>query len=722
MKAQSAQHDIQRSRQPTLEAFFFTTCSKTTMAPRSSPLASSSSSSGPAAPCEPLPSRPFHSDGDGNEDVPLAVFLGEPAGTQREAVEGNSINTATFASEVTAAWEVHARRASAASHDFSAFLAAAANDPSSQPSITNCQSDLLSCPSRERSTEVNSPSSVPLLSPAPPPSLPRTLTQTTLDLGQRGSALIGQRCPRCHMLFNLNAEDVAVHDRYCRAQRRRQHRTEKGEKGGSDKNGPGSSDAQYNNDVSADVLAGRKAVELLEVLSGATVGALPQETSHSFLSTTRAHVGRTAARGSAGRKRARKSLAPVSLSDMSFSCIRVPSGLSSAGLAATTTTQEWPPSPLHPLEIFVLTYRGIRSSDAVPRGSLKWELESGSGSLVQLLNIVGFTQHLWTLLHTHNSNKHTSSNDDISAGGTAAAATTTTFVFVVDATLRLLVSAVAGHATKREHDPELWVQRRPDGSVLCGTRRVFSLGDVWDVWVTPAAVLSRAQRAWEEKAAAPYVSARDVLNRFFKVSRTTSAAPTATSNMGQDVSSCETFRIGSNEAAKQHRHRQLAVGVALQTLARHLNYGQALCPFSQLSYATSVLRKSGEEMGAATSEATSEGGFSADTTSTDAWLIDCLRVGAPLCAASERRRTTSLVADAAGEDFDGVLLCHADTEDSGSESERDEETRKTGGAFHTTRRRHISFSRGAKLQEEGNDDGDDANGDRLSVVSYSSDS
>ncbi|KPI85425.1 hypothetical protein ABL78_5515 [Leptomonas seymouri] len=538
------------------------------------------------------------------------------------------------------------------------------------------------------------------------------LTQTTLDLGQRGSTHVGRRCPQCQMLFNSHAEDLALHRRYCSAEQRRHRRMEHewAGRGGDDAGGSArhprrassiasACENSLKKDAAAGMRDGRRAVELLELLLGSFIGTAPRRTGPHASGTQSGRRNGKATTSSlpqkrAGASRTNASVSPLPSATTSFNgdsvaCWRAPA-LTAANALRTFY--------YHPMEVVVMKARGAK-------------LDEHDASLLQLLDLVGFTRHLWasSVLETYSGDGH--------KDGSATA----TLIFVVDAALRQLVCAVIGNDCQREQDPELRVRQRADGSVVCDTHRNFTLGDVVDVWVAPHRVLSHAQTLWEETAVAPCASHQDAVARLFKRPR-----PPATLTCSTDDAGGGSPGEGNRNRAPD-RHRQIAVGVALHTLGCHLIYGQALCPFRQLSYAQSVLQRCLEDSEASPRSATSCGerqanGVANGTVGDGGWLLDGLRGAAQLFRSRVDNNASSSAATMS-DGIDGALYFHLDADLEATRYERAMKAKggtqdsASAGAVHRKRCRSVLLP-----SEDCFDVGEGDADDELSVVSYSSDS
>jgi hypothetical protein len=559
-----------------------------------------------------------------------------------------------------------------------------------------------------------------------PPPLQRPLVQTTLDIGQRGSDDVGQRCPRCHMLFNTHVEDVQLHRRFCHAQQRRGGKRRHMSEGGGDAAETACGGTRRG--AGADVRAGARAVALLEVVLGTPISA----------SSTDAATHRADAHW---KRRTRPSqTSTTAFSDKvaiapstTITTTTVPSSFEVVSTSIGTLTGSSLSSSstplLHPLEVVVLQCRGNITGACLVAGDDGGEAATLTSTLISLLDCIDFTCHLIApepsatkmCVHTREGNV-----DERPA---------TTLVLVVDVALRQLLCAVAGHAREREQDPELCLQQRADGSTQCSTHRVFSFGDVAGVWCISASALARAQREWEEKAVAPYVSSQSAMKRLFHVA-TTPCKTTATNNAStSNSSSSSSGKQGGRpeaegavaqqqqqEQQQQRHHRQVAVGVAVYTLARRLIYGQTLSPFTQLSYARSILT--------ATREATAVGAVgcappplmtcSQERTRNDtkeglcergeAWLVSCLRAATPMFAGSDGSNTAFSPEVLLGADDMVGLRFHED--------EADEHEEMTTTPLWQKQRRDNPSACALGADVRG-DDGDIT--DELSVVSYSSD-
>ncbi|KPA73586.1 hypothetical protein ABB37_09718 [Leptomonas pyrrhocoris] len=660
---------------------------------------------------------------DDDDDVPLAAFLMETDATSGSADYSTHMSLCLSSSAGNAAVSSQSpthnaslRRSNTASNAQTDRVTEASLHP--QISRTTFPPSLPPSPPLPSSTRKPSPLTAMLPDShhhhrQQQPRQQQQLTQTTLDLGQRGSGHIGQRCPQCQMLFNANAEDAALHKRYCRAQQRRQRRrrTEREAAGGDGvvggtQHAPAETvleSAQRTKTVAAEVRAGERAVDLLEALLGGSVGAALGHAEQHSASTRGVKLERRAAGASLSRKRmdtsragAKPSLSSsaaavaASANDGSFSCFR----------ALTLSSSNASPSVLlHPIEVVV-----VRSSGT--------QLEEHSAWLLELLELVGFTRHLWT----------PSFLDEMKSGAGEEVRRATTFVFVVDVVLRQLVSAVAGSAHQREQDPQLCVRQRADGSTTCGTQRCFTFGDVLGVWAVSQRALSYAQKAWEAETAALFACQQDALQRFFKPPRT-AGTPTRSA----DDLHCSSGSGGDNadegsRSERQHRHRQHAVGVALHAVARHLTYGTALCPFTQLSYALSApvptsSRACDASLAADTRWRGAHGGATAldEAAREGDWLLDCLRSTAAALLFNGADTSTPPKPVIVDSSIDCTLYFHND----GDGAEGEEETMDvTGvGAKDRKRRRRRCLLSSADGYSDGS--GGDV-GDELSVVSYSS--
>lgn len=548
----------------------------------------------------------------------------------------------------------------------------------------------------------------------------RTLTQTTLDLGQCGSDALGRQCPLCGMLFNTHAEDVTLHKRFCRAQQRRRGQQRAATTGRIHLEDASHRDyalvknavkLESNCTTSAtalrasqsvsmkgevEVQRGSTAVQLLEVLLESSFGAAV----NSIASSQHHAVGTRSAKradASVSRKRSRgtKHTQPGSLSSSApasseakrtelFTCARVP--LPESGKAMNPATRRTTP---HSLEAIVITTSGGSNV-------LDQMITSNSNrdrTLMQLLDLIDFTHHLFSddtcdtlqpdrgCFHSNacSSNKNNSIKEQSS--GAATEEEGTTFVFVVDAVLRQLLCAVVGRKRCREQDPELCVRTTTDGSTRCGTRRVFTDGDVVDVWQLPSAALACVRKRWEDLAAAPYVSSQSTLQRFFNLP-STKIAPEAEEDtavckglVGSVDGASGTEEKAKEKAAEERDECEYGLGVALRTLARHLTYGHVLCPCTQLSYARSVLARLAVTEGDAERNPSSANFLSGG----EALLLNSLHVSASLYAESSRttnsfpRSGTSFsVCDTGAKDADTLttLFVHDDEVDVSDDESR----------------------------------------------------
>lgn len=532
-------------------------------------------------------------------------------------------------------------------------------------------------------------SSYPLLDEVPPlradkrstplaaASPTRPLTQTTLDLGQRGSTEVGQRCPLCHMIFNLNADDVALHRRYCRAQKRSRRESGPNDvKHEGERNVHASSFFTERNGIdvgdgrtarggggAADQITSHKAVQLLEQILGTSLGTHSSNGASSSPAKKRARRGTNAATAAAASSSSKCST--TRSESPSFTCFQLPSVSS-------------PASP-HPLLVVMVVVRPPSSES--------------SGALSQLLGLLGLAHHLWLPSGALYSGADRHEGNPFSL----------TIAFVVDGTLHLLLSAVVGQAAQREQDPELCVTQRDDGRILCGTRRHFTSGDVADAWQLHPSALRGAQKEWEQRTAASFASSTNALRDFFRLSHPSSSSPSSSSAAEGDTS-------GSAGDDVVLRLSQLSTGVAVYSVARWLSYGQNLCPFTQLSYARSVLEHKASSARTAVERA--EGNVDDAAAELGHEMHDSLCAAAPLFA-DEQRSSGSVESatqplyvhdDCGGDDADEWRPC-----DITVQSDREAKRRVCGST-------PSSLLRCSRSPEAATDDGR-----QLSVVSYSSD-
>lgn len=153
-------------------------------------------------------------------------------------------------------------------------------------------------------------------------------------------------------------------------------------------------------------------------------------------------------------------------------------------------------------------------------------------------------------------------------------------VVVVDVVLQRLVSAVAGRPNQREHDPEVEVCQRHDGSTLCRTRRSFTMADICHLWICSAAVLRAAEESWMQQMAGTLLSRKAAVHAFFRNScgagaSQSSQAPT------------------SSMLARLENHRVCGMGFALHLFAQQMAYCGVRSPSKDLSYSAAAIRQLG---------------------------------------------------------------------------------------------------------------------------------